>query len=333
MSKRISKSIAIYLALMSLPCLPAYASTKLDLNSGGQAILNANDVNSDGIIDVNDIALVASRYNQSLDKTTFFDTFDINKDGIVDIYDLVSISSNIDGNQIKQINKSTTWWWYAPNTTHTVPGVDQWGPYNVKDYDGMYVANESEKAINLTFDTEYETGLGTTEKILDALKLNNVKATFFITADYITYYPDIVKRMVAEGHTVGNHSKSHGDMTTYTSNVEAFNEQILTTERKYKELIGTDMVKIFRPPFGTYSEQSLLQTKKLGYKSVFWTYSYRDYDSSNQPEIEQAKRELLANTHPGGIVLLHACSTTNANMMDYVIKEIKAQGYTLDSLK
>ena len=139
--------------------------------------------------------------------------------------------------------------------------------------------------------------------------------------------------MIDEGHTLANHSQNHLDMTELSDDPLKFNEEILVVERKFKEVTGRELTKLFRPPYGRYSEESLIRAKKLGYKSVFWSYCYTDYYKDNQPPVDSSKRDRIRNLHPGGIYLLHSFSQTNADMMDSLIKEIKAEGYELKALE
>ena len=178
----------------------------------------------------------------------------------------------------------------------------------------------------MTFDEGYENGY--TNKILDVLKEKNVKAIFFVTAHYITYSPDTVKRMVAEGHVVGNHINHHYSMPSVTYSKKVFNSEITDTENKFKELTKEDMPKFFRPPMGKYSINSLKKTNDLGYKSIFWSFAYADWDTQNVAEPAAALQKVTESTHPGAIFLLHAVSPTNAEILGQAIDSIRSQGYT-----
>lgn len=182
----------------------------------------------------------------------------------------------------------------------------------------------------MTFDEGYENGY--TNKILDVLKEKNVKAIFFVTSHYITYSPDTVKRMVAEGHVVGNHINHHYSMPSVTYSKEVFNSEITDTENKFKELTKEDMPKFFRPPMGKYSINSLKKTNDLGYKSIFWSFAYKDWIIDNQPSEEVAIKKITQGVHPGCIMLLHAVSKTNTAVLKTVIQQIKADGYEFKSL-
>lgn len=205
-------------------------------------------------------------------------------------------------------------------------------------YKGYGFGDTSKKIIYLTFDEGYENGY--TPSILDTLKANNVKATFFVTKPYVTGsyngVPDseLLKRMSREGHIIGNHSVQHKSMPIFT-NEAAFNAELTGVEEVVNSIPGCKMSKYFRPPEGTFSELSLYYTQKLGYKSIFFSLAYKDYNVDNQPAPEEAKATLLKNTRNGTICLLHAVSKTNAEILDSLIKEWKSQGYefkTLDEL-
>ena len=199
----------------------------------------------------------------------------------------------------------------------------------LQEYDGYYLGNEENKTIYLTFDAGYENG--NTEKILDALKENNVKATFFLVGNYLEKCPDIVKRMVEEGHTVGNHTYHHKDMASLTTK-EEFIKELAGLENLYKEITNKDMPKFYRPPQGKYSKEQLQWAKEYGYKTCFWSLAYVDWDEKKQPSREEAIEKLKKRIHPGAIVLLHSTSTTNGEIMGEIIKEWKNMGYNFGEL-
>ena len=203
----------------------------------------------------------------------------------------------------------------------------------VTENGGVYLdfcaATAGEKKIYLTFDAGYENG--NIEKILDVMKAHDVKGAFFILSNLIDKNSDLVKRMADEGHLVCNHTYNHKDMTTLT------NEEILSNltrlETKYKSVTGYDMEKIFRFPEGRYNERVLRLLNENGYKTVFWSMAYDDWDNSRQMNPEVAKEKLLSTTHEGAILLLHPTSSTNAAILDELICRWKSQGYSFGSLK
>lgn len=198
-------------------------------------------------------------------------------------------------------------------------GADQ-----LKQYDAAYIGDTSRKVLYLTFDAGYENGC--TEKILDVLKKHDVPAAFFLVGHYIEKNADLVRRMVAEGHTVGNHTMHHYDMSKLSEKA-AFKKELTDLEALYKEVIGSDMPKYYRPPQGIYSEENLQMAKEMGYKTVFWSLAYVDWNQNDQPTREYALSKLLPRTHDGAVVLLHSTSTTNAEILDELLTQWKEMGY------
>lgn len=240
--------------------------------------------------------------------------------------DMTNTDEKNNGNKIDtNLDNTKISWWYKPNKTHTTPEVNKDIKFDLNKYDALYVGNTDEKVIYLTFDEGYENGY--TSKILDILKDNDVKAIFFVTSPYIKGNPELIKRMVDEGHIVGNHSNTHPSMPTVTGDENKFNNEFKDVEEKFKEVTGQDIPKFFRPPMGEYSEKSLAMTKNLGYKTIFWSFAYHDWDINNQPNPNTAKQTMLNGVHNGCIMLVHAVSKTNTEILDEVIKEIKSQGY------
>ena len=199
----------------------------------------------------------------------------------------------------------------------------------LKKYDAYYIGDTSKKVLYITFDAGFENG--NTPAILDALKKHNVPATFFLVGNYLNTSPDLVKRMVEEGHYVANHTYGHPNMSKI-SNIESFKKELEELEGLYKDITGEDMVKYFRPPGGMYNEQNLKMAKELGYKTFFWSLAYVDWYEDKQPSKEEAFNKLLGRVHPGAIVLLHSTSKTNAEIMDELIEKWKEIGYTFESL-
>jgi peptidoglycan-N-acetylmuramic acid deacetylase len=222
-------------------------------------------------------------------------------------------------------------WYYLPKTNGTPSGEPQDVISLINRYDAYYLGDTSSKVIYLTFDEGYENGY--TPKILDVLKSNSVKAAFFVTKSYITSNPDLVRRMANEGHLVCNHSSTHPSMPLVAlKGTAAFDKEFQDTEATYKAVTGRTMTKFFRPPMGNYSELSLYYTQSLGYKTVFWSFAYRDWEVDNQPSEADAVSLLRERAHSGGIFLLHAVSKTNADILDTVLKEWKSKGYEFGSL-
>ncbi len=209
------------------------------------------------------------------------------------------------------------------------PPVANATPQALTAYDTYYVGDTTNKVIYLTFDAGYENG--NTAPILDALKKHNVPATFFVVGHYLETAPELVQRMVAEGHTVGNHTYHHPDMSAIRD-VSAFKEELETVEATYKEVTGQEMERIYRPPQGKYSTQNLQMAKALGYRTYFWSLAYVDWYTDKQPTREQAFDKLLTRVHPGAVVLLHSTSSTNAAIMDELLTKWKKMGYSFGKL-
>ncbi len=200
----------------------------------------------------------------------------------------------------------------------------------LRQYDGVYLGNTGEKVLYLTFDAGYENGC--TAQILDTLKSHQVPAAFFLVGNYIEKNADLVRRMGDEGHIVANHTMHHPDMSKL-SDRESFSRELTELEELYKETTGRDMPKYYRPPQGIYSEENLKMAKELGYKTVFWSLAYVDWNNDAQPTAEEAFGKLLPRTHNGAVVLLHSTSKTNARILDELLTKWKDMGYRFGTLE
>ena len=169
---------------------------------------------------------------------------------------------------------------------------------------------------------------GNTPAILDALKKHQVKATFFVVGTYIESEPELIQRMTDEGHTVGNHTWHHPDMSKIAS-LDTFRKELEDVETAYKNVTGKEMTKYYRPPQGKYSESNLQMAKELGYKSFFWSLAYVDWYQDQQPSKEEAFEKLLNRIHPGALVLLHSTSATNAQILDELLTRWEEMGYQI----
>ncbi len=199
----------------------------------------------------------------------------------------------------------------------------------LKDNSAYYLGDTSKKVLYLTFDEGYENG--NTGKILDTLKELKIPAAFFVVKPYIDTQPDLIKRMVDEGHVVGNHTVHHPSIAQIHDK-EKFQAEFSGVENAFKELTGQDMPKFFRPPMGKYSKRSLQMTKDLGYKSVFWSFAYKDWLVNDQPSESYALEKIRKGAHPGSIMLLHAVSNTNAKILPTILKTLQDEGYEFKSL-
>lgn len=220
-------------------------------------------------------------------------------------------------------------WYYGAKDSNGIPEAPKESASFLKSFESYYLGDTSSKVIYLTFDEGYEKGY--TASILDTLKELNVPAAFFVVKPYIDSNPDLVKRMVDEGHMVCNHSNHHPSMASITDS-EKFKKELTDVEDAYKSLIGKEMPKYFRPPMGKYSQFSLEQTKNLGYKSIFWSFAYKDWLVDDQPSESYAIEKIKKGAHPGEIMLLHAVSSTNTKVLKTVITDLQKDGYEFKSL-
>ena len=184
--------------------------------------------------------------------------------------------------------------------------------------------------IYLTFDAGFENG--NTPAILDALKKHSVPAAFFLVGNYLETSPELVKRMVEEGHTVGNHTYHHPDMGSI-SDQAAFQKELEDLEALYEQVTGQEMTKFYRPPQGKYSESNLKMANAMGYQTFFWSLAYVDWYENDQPTKEEAFEKLLGRIHPGAIVLLHSTSATNAQILDELLTKWEEMGYRFGRLE
>lgn len=225
--------------------------------------------------------------------------------------------------------EGTLGWYVMRNKNHTTPTIDHNLGFNLADYQAFYVGSR-DKLVFLTFDEGYENGY--TAPILDTLKKAQVSAAFFVTLPYIRDNPALIKRMVDEGHLVANHSKTHPSMPSITDNPERFKNELVETAKAFTDLTGKDMPPFFRPPKGEYNKTSLKMTADLGYKTIFWSFAYEDWVTDRQPDPERAHQLIMQNIHPGEIMLLHAVSKTNSEILDRVISGVQEEGYRFATL-
>ena len=182
--------------------------------------------------------------------------------------------------------------------------------------------NENSKTICLTFDEGYENGY--TGKILDVLKEHKTSAIFFVTLPYAKENSDLIKRMIDEGHIVANHTASHPNMPSLS------NEEQAADIKKLHDYIKKNFnydTTLFRYPAGVFSEQSLAVVSNEGYKTLFWSFAYADWDPNKQMNESEALSKLVERLHPGAIYLLHAVSSTNANILGDFIEQTRQKGY------
>lgn len=195
-------------------------------------------------------------------------------------------------------------------------------------HDAYFIVPDSDD-IYLTFDLGYEYN-NNTPKILDVLKAKNVKAVFFATLDFAKRNPETVRRIIDEGHVLGNHSANHYSMPTLT--IDQMEYEIMFMHNYIKENFGYEMW-LFRPPTGAFSDRSLCVTQNLGYKTVSWSFAYLDYDTSNQPAYDVAFNRVAGAAHPGAIYLLHGVSNTNVDILPALIDNLRAKNYSIELFK
>ena len=227
--------------------------------------------------------------------------------------------------------------WYCPRNKNNMQPVADTKMQFVEQLNGYYIDHfhgdqTAEKVVYLTFDAGYENG--NIEKILNILSEEQVTGAFFILGNLINRNPELVIRMAEEGHTVANHTNHHPDMTKKET-LEDFKRELVTLEELYLRTTGKELSKYYRPPEGRFNRTSLQYATALGYKTVFWSFAYADWDNSKQPSPEEAMKKILDNVHNGAVILLHPTSATNAAILKNVIQALKGDGYhfgTLDEL-
>lgn len=207
------------------------------------------------------------------------------------------------------------------------------GPANaatLAGYDAAYIGDTTQKKIYLTFDAGYENG--STAKILEILRKHDVPATFFLVGNYIQKNADLVRQMVKDGHIVGNHTMHHPDMSKI-SDLSTFKKELEDLEKLFQETTGEQMQKFYRPPQGIYSQSNLEMAKQLGYRTVFWSLAYVDWNNDKQPTADYAFSKLLPRIHNGAVVLLHSTSETNAAILDELLTRWEDLGYTFGRIE
>lgn len=218
-------------------------------------------------------------------------------------------------------------WGYKKNTNHQVPDIGKYKSI-LEEYGAYYVDESGDKNVYLTFDNGYEQGY--TEDILAVLKEAEVPATFFVTGHYVNSEPELVKKMVDEGHIIGNHSFHHPDFSTLSE--AAVKEELETLEQAVAEISDQKELKYLRPPRGIFNEQTLQWSNDLGYIHIFWSLAFADWQTNKQKGWKYAYNQVLEQIHPGAIILLHTVSSDNATALAHIIAELKQQGYQFKSL-
>ncbi|WP_156291704.1 delta-lactam-biosynthetic de-N-acetylase [Oceanobacillus salinisoli] len=226
-----------------------------------------------------------------------------------------------------QIAASGYGWGFKKNDEHKVPYIGEYQEI-LEKYGAYYADLSGDKVIYLTFDNGYEEGY--TDDILDVLKKQDVPATFFVTGHFVTSQPDLVKRMVDEGHIIGNHSYHHPDFTIVSK--ESMKKELESLEKAVAEVSDQEEIKFLRPPRGMFNERTLQWANELGLTHVFWSLTFTDWNTANQKGWRFAYDQIMKQMHPGAIILLHAVSSDNAQALERIIEDLKSKGYEFKSL-
>ncbi|WP_186576778.1 delta-lactam-biosynthetic de-N-acetylase [Aquibacillus kalidii] len=225
------------------------------------------------------------------------------------------------------IQASSYGWGYKKGENHQPPQVGKYGQI-LEDNGGYYIDDSGEKVVYLTFDNGYEAGY--TGQILDVLKKKEVPATFFVTGHYVDDQPELIKRMAKEGHIIGNHSYHHPDFTSLSK--EKLKKELDTLEQSVADITTQDKMKFVRPPKGTFNEQTIKWANEFGYIHMFWSLAFVDWNTGSQGGWEKAYKQVIDQIHPGAVILLHTVSKDNAEALEYMIDDLRKQGYTFKSL-
>lgn len=210
-----------------------------------------------------------------------------------------------------------------------LPSITEEGFKGIVDRHGaVFLGDTSKKELYLTFDNGYENGF--TASILDTLLVRKVPAIFFVTGHYVKEQPELLKRMTTEGHLIGNHSWSHPDMTTISN--QKVKEELTKVKEAVTQVTGQQDMRYLRPPRGIFSDRTLAVTKEMGYTNVFWSVAYKDWDTKVQRGAKYAYDNVIAQLHPGAVILLHSVSKDNADALGAIIDEARKQGYEFKSL-
>ncbi len=218
-------------------------------------------------------------------------------------------------------------WGLKRNKNSIPPEVGSIEKTALYKYGGKYIGNSEKKVLYLTFDEGYEQGY--TEQILDVLRDNNVKAVFFVTGPYLDRNPELIRRMIEEGHEVGNHTVHHYSLPEKTQSV--IESEILELDRVFYEKYGKHM-RTLRPPRGEYNEATLEVARGLNHTCIMWSFAYEDWLLNKQRGTEYAYKMVMDHLHNGAVLLLHAVSKDNANALDRIIKDAKKQGYSFGTV-
>nr|WP_240613618.1 delta-lactam-biosynthetic de-N-acetylase [Pueribacillus theae] len=228
----------------------------------------------------------------------------------------------------KQYNNMQYDWYFKPSKDNKPATTEPEFAEMLNKHGGIFIAETNAKELYLTFDNGYENGY--TANVLDVLKKKKVPAAFFVTGHYLKEEPELVNRMVKEGHIVGNHSFSHPNLAKESD--ADIREELESVETLFTKITGKRMPKYLRPPRGVFSERTLAVSNQLGYTNVFWSLAFKDWETNNQKGWKYAYDNIMNRVHPGAIMLLHTVSKDNAEALEKVIDDLKKDGYTFHSL-
>lgn len=235
------------------------------------------------------------------------------------------------GNSVSVSSSAEYMWYYLPHESGIQPKPMEKASYlkeHIKNHDVYYVGDPDEKIIYITFDDCPANG--NIPAILDTLEKYHATAAFFMTEEYIRKYPDVIRRIVNDGCLICNHTADHICVTRLS--LKKFEGELKGVEDAYKDATGLELPKYFRPPQGSFNENSLDCTEQLGYITVFWSFRYVDWEINNQPSEKSAISTILKETHPGEIALLHCQSKTNVKVLEKILAEWEKLGYSFKSL-
>ena len=222
-------------------------------------------------------------------------------------------------------------WYYTPaSAAGAVPSIPGDIARLLDAHAGLWRVDTSEKVVYLTLDQGYEAGY--TATILDTLARERVPVAFFVTRSYVENNPDLVRRMVSDGHLIANHSDTHPSMPGLAGDPAAFEAEFARCAAAFEALTGERMSPLFRPPMGEYSAQTLCMTERLGYTSVFWSFAHRDWLLDDQPPVDVTVERVVRGTHPGAVLLLHSVSSSNTEALPEIIRQLRAEGYRFGRL-
>ncbi|MEY8750189.1 delta-lactam-biosynthetic de-N-acetylase [Alkalicoccobacillus gibsonii] len=241
---------------------------------------------------------------------------------------LLSMIIGIQSEQAFAYDRNVLHWGFKPAKDQELATTEPEFIRMLDESGGYFTGDTERKVLYLTFDNGYENGY--TEKVLDVLRDKKVPAAFFVTGHYLDSAPDLIKRMVNEGHIVGNHSWHHPSLPAIDD--ERLASELIKVKKRFAELTGIEYMNYLRPPRGEFSEHSLHKSEEEGYINVFWSLAYADWDVNKQKGGDYAYNKIMERIHPGAIMLLHSVSSDNAEALPRVIDEAKKQGYTFESL-